>query len=128
MSNTLSQRRMIDNEVVFRTYNEQVETGFEKLKAIANEDNQNEEVFETDTPLQFYCECSDEDCRKRVTLEPSRYVQIHKKRNRFVIVRGHETKEIERVVSEEDGFCIIEKDAMPPESAPGLQKTNVHNT
>jgi len=118
---------MAENEVVFREYNEQIKRGFDALKALADEDNQNEHVFENDAPLQFCCECSDESCRKRITLAPSRYNEIHKKRDRFVIVCGHDTKSIERIISEEAEYCIIEKFKQPPKSAPRLNETETNN-
>lgn len=127
MSTPASERRMVENEVVFRQYNERALDGFNKLKEIAEEDGQ-DYVVEDDAQLLFNCECSDEDCRQRVTLKPSRYNEIHQHRDRFVIVRGHEVKEIEKVIEKEAEFSIVEKFMTPPQSARGLHKTNIKNT
>ena len=114
MSQSIHERRMAENEVIFRQYNESIEKGFEELQRIAKEDDQEALVRQYDDVLQFYCECSDKNCLERVRLQPSRYVKIHKNRSQFVIVCGHDTKSIERVVSEEADFCIVEKFFVPP--------------
>lgn len=128
MSETLSERRMGENEVVFREHNERASKSFDELKKIAKEEGQEKYIVEDDTPLLFYCECADEDCRKRVKLKPSRYNEIHKQRDRFVVICGHEAERIERVIGKETGFCIIEKFIKPPESATNLNKTEVDNS
>jgi hypothetical protein len=128
MSETLSERRMAENDVVFRQLNEKIQAGFDEIKRLAKEDGQ-ETMFEhDDTPLNFYCECSDENCRKRVLLKPSLYSKIHQHKNRFVLICGHETKSIEKIISKEPSFCIVEKFINLPESADNLNKTPVNNT
>lgn len=119
---------MAENEVVFRQYNERIETGFKELRKIADEENQKNTFEHDDSPLQFYCECSDENCKKRVSIRPSQYGEIHKRRDRFVVVCGHETQRIERVIGNESAYCIVEKFTKPPESATKLNKTETNNT
>ncbi len=128
MNVSLSERRLADNEVVFRQYNERVTNGLEEIKNIAKEDGQEGLISQNDAPLLFYCECSDENCRKRVKIKPSRYHEIHKRRDHFVIVCGHEIKKIEHVIGKETDFCVIEKFILPSESAPGLHKTDADNS
>jgi hypothetical protein len=127
MSETFSEHRMAENEVIFREYNESVQKGFDELKKIAQEENDKWSIPQSDTPVHFYCECSDENCRERVILLPSRYAEIHKRRDRFVVIPGHQTKTIERVIHKETGYYVVEKLVTPPESASGLQKTDVNN-
>lgn len=126
MTESISERRLAENEVVFRRYNERVLEGFNKLREIAEEDGL-DYVLDDDAPLQFYCECSDENCRNRVTLKPSRYDEIHQHRNRFVIITGHEVEKIEKIIKKEAEFCIVEKFTLPPESVRGLQVTDANN-
>jgi len=117
---------MAENEVVFRQYNESVQDGFDNLKKIAEEDGQKYAYGHDDT-LHFYCECSDENCKKRVMLRPSRYSEIHKNRNRFVIIPHHEVDTIEHVVGKETEFWIVEKFMDPPKTAQKLNRTGITN-
>lgn len=127
MADILSKRRMVENEVFFRSYNEKIQKGLDELEKMAKEDNQEFFVNKDDCPLEFFCECSDENCRKRIRIQPSRYNEIHKKRDHFVIVIGHEVQSIEAVISNEEGFCIVKKTVHPPEKSEKLNKTNVNN-
>lgn len=128
MTDSKSRRHKVENEVVFRQYNERVQREFDEVKKIAMQDNQEEFLPDEDVPLLFFCECSDENCRKRVLLKPSEYGKIHKRRDRFVIIAGHETSEIESVVRIKSDFSIVEKHIEPPKSATVLNATDVDNT
>lgn len=128
MSQSISQRRMVENEVVFRERNESVQKGFEELVNIAKEDGQESLINDNDEPLHFYCECADENCRERILLKPSKYKQIHKKRNRFIVIEGHDVKNIEKVVAKKSKYWVVEKFFKPPATASGLNPTAVDNT
>ncbi len=128
MSDPLSERRMAENEVVFRNYNEGIQKGFDEAKKYAKEDGQEDLISEEDLPLLFYCECSDENCTIRVSLKLSRYSEIHKARDRFVIASGHETLAIERIISKEADFYIVEKFTVPPEGVTELKPTDLDNS
>ena len=128
MNNAPSKRRMAENEVVFREYNERVGKSFDELKRMAKEANQESFIRDDDTPLHFYCECSDENCRERIEMAPSRYKQIHKKRDRFVVIVGHEVKDIEHILEKQDGYSIVEKLIPIPKTVSTLKKTSVDNT
>ena len=128
MNQTQSERRMAQNEVVFRRFNEKVQKGFQDIKQMAVETNQEHLIQIDDTPLHFYCECSDENCRKRVMLKPSAYRKIHRNRRRFVLICGHETVQIEKVVGRFDNYCVVEKSVAVPSTATTLQATSVDNS
>lgn len=128
MSNPLSERRMIENQAVFRRYNEQVQQNFEKIKEVAAETNQEYLIPDDDTPLHFYCECSDENCRERIQMKPSEYSRIHKNRKQFVILNGHEIDTIEQVVLKEKDFWVVKKFVKPSETARLLQPTTADNS
>lgn len=120
-------RQMAENEVVFREYNERIQKGFDELTRLALEEGRSDLVFEDDLPLQFYCECSDENCRERILLKPSEYAQIHDKRTRFIVVKGHQTDAIERVVGETTRYSIVQKTVEVPDTASKLHSTTVEN-
>lgn len=128
MSSAVSKRRMAENEVVFREYNEKVQKGFDDLAKIAKEEGHAELAVQDDKPLHFFCECSDENCHKRILLKPSAYNEMHANRKRFVIIRGHETDSIEKVVQKKSTFNLVEKFVPVPASADRLNTTTVNNT
>lgn len=119
---------MAENEVVFREYNERIQRGFDELAKLAEEEGRSDLVFEDDLPLQFYCECSDEDCRERLLLKPSEYAQIHDKRTRFIVVKGHQTDAIEQVVRETTRYSIVQKIVNVPATATKLNTTTLNNS
>ena len=127
MNESLDERRMAANEVIFRQHNERVSDGFEKLQNMAEEHDQDPSEYEDDSNLQFYCECSDENCFGRVSLSPSVYREKHKNRSRFTIIPGHEVGDIERIVEKHNEYFVIEKNITPPESVSKLHKTDVTN-
>lgn len=127
MNDEVSKRRLIENQVVFRRDNESVEQNFKALKELAKEADQEYLIPDDDTALYFYCECSDEDCRKRIKLAPSSYEQIHKNRSRFIILSGHEAASVEKIVQKRPDFWVVEKFVQPPEVVANLQPTSLHN-
>lgn len=120
MKNTLSERRLAENEVFFRQFNEGVQRQLEDLRRIAKEHGDESSLPDTDMPLHFYCECADAGCQQRLRLKPSTYAAIHKNRKRFIIVCGHQATDIERIVSQKPGYCIVEKFKLPPSKATRL--------
>jgi hypothetical protein len=118
---------MVENEIVFRQINEAVQQGFDEVKRIAREDGQHHNLDESDIPLQFYCECSDENCRQRISVRPSRYNAIHANRAKFVILPHHQADTIEHVIDREDGYWVVEKMSPLPETVTGLHTTPIDN-
>lgn len=123
---TSLENQLAQNEALFREFNESVEQGLQRLKQTAEEENWRDEVY-PDDKLHFYCECSDENCHERVILKPSTYISIHKNRNKFVVVCGHEVPEVEIVVKKTSEYCVIRKHKTPPESADYFRQTPVSN-
>lgn len=128
MEESLSERRMAENEAVFRGLNERVHADIDEVDRIAAEDGQEPISLDRDMPLFFYCECSDENCRKRIKLSPNTYEKIHKDRNAFTIVCGHEVKEIEEVISKTPEYCVAVKHKTPPPNPNSLNSTDVDNS
>ncbi|PLS81783.1 hypothetical protein CYG49_01415 [Candidatus Saccharibacteria bacterium] len=128
MQQPFSARRLAENEVYFRERNRAIEEQYKQIKEIAKEDGQESLIHDDDLVLQFFCECSDEDCRKRIPLRRSQYDQLHKNNNVFVVVCGHEIPEYEFVIERGEDYCIIRKKNEPPLSASKLNPSPVSNT
>jgi hypothetical protein len=59
--------------------------------------------------IDFICECSREDCIETVALAVGEYEGVRSSPTLFVIVPGHETDEVERVVDANERFTVVEK-------------------
>jgi hypothetical protein len=87
-----SEDRVARNEALFREFNERVE-------GLAG-----------DSPrVDFVCECGDLDCLERLALTRTTYEQVRSDPRRFVVVPGHEDRDIERVVARREGHFVVEK-------------------
>jgi hypothetical protein len=95
--------RLVENEVIFRDANKNVQEFIE---------------IDTDLPLdktyQFYCECSRPDCLEHIKLTISKYKELHQKKRHFVILTGHEFKEVEKVIKKNADYEVVEKHFYPP--------------
>ena len=129
MTGQQEKNRMVHNEVVFRDANMRIQAGFDSIKAIATEEKEPHNDFDESTPLDFLCECSDENCRKRLTLSLSDYNQAHKISNKcFIIAKGHNVPEIEDIIQENDDYLVVAKRGMVPQHADGLKNTSIDNS
>jgi len=79
---------------VFRAANERLRTHIERI------------IYRGARPV--FCECSDPGCMELLPLAPEEYRQVREAGN-FVVLNGHETPEIERVVARHNGYLIVEK-------------------
>jgi hypothetical protein len=130
MEETPSERRLAENEVLFRQLNEQIHKGYEETNQLALEDNQPEFLVRqksNDAPKHFFCECADEKCGERVLINVNEYNEIHRHRDRFVILPGHELESIEEVLVKKPGYYVVRKYAVPPSSSGKLNPTPLHN-
>jgi hypothetical protein len=100
--NNSSGRRLKENEIIFQLANQTVAEFV------------TEESGGKDPVVRFYCECSNLECRGRIPLRASDYNKFHKNKRHFIVLEGHEMAEIEKVVSKQDGFCVVEKDGELP--------------
>lgn len=92
-----SERRLKENEVIFQQANQGVA------------DFITQDGGDPSTIIKFYCECSNIDCRQRIPLTAANYSNLHKSQRWFIALTGHETPEIEKIVSKHDGFSVVEK-------------------
>ena len=124
MTHGLSERRLVENEVAFRQANEHIQKNLKQLKQMAsNEDNPR--LYSHKGKVYFYCECADENCRKRIAISPKKYEELHQNSSQFILIPGHEVTEVERVVYRTDQYEVVEKYNAPPRSSQKLHKTSV---
>jgi hypothetical protein len=96
--------RLAKNEVVFREINERVN----ELAATHGSD---EHLY------TFFCECSNADCTLQVELTRGAYEEVRAHGARFLIAVGHELPEIERVVAQNEGYWVVQKEDAAAELA-----------
>ncbi len=124
---SLAEMRQIENEVVFRKANEQVQKSLAKLKAMAVQDGHRTLVPDGSMELHFCCECSDENCRERIVMSLDAYRSVHNDRSYFIVLPGHETVAIEKVIAKSAKYSVVEKFITPSEKATTLNTTTVNN-
>jgi hypothetical protein len=118
-----SERRLVENEMVFRQLNEQVQKGVDEVNRMAEETGQSEFRIMQDkvaSRLHFYCECSNVNCVDRVIMSYQTYKDLHKRRDHFIVVPGHEVYEVERLVQQERDYSVVEKYMLPPEEVTAI--------
>lgn len=86
--------RRATTEALFRDVNERIAESADRFDA-----------EETD----FVCECADVNCTHRVTASLSEYEEVRDDPTTFLLVPGHEERDIERVVSDRGRFRVVEK-------------------
>jgi hypothetical protein len=96
----LSERRLVENEVVFKKLNQRLQKA---IKAILDQVHTNE------MELLFYCECSNLDCKERIKIPVEVYEKIHKRNDHFALKPGHEIGQMERIVSQTDDYLVVQK-------------------
>lgn len=97
--------RLAQNEGIMRQVNERIEEIAESLGA-------------DDTHLyDFICECSRLNCLDRIALTIDEYTHVRELGERFAIMAGHETPDIERVTERNERYWIVEKTGEAGEAA-----------
>ena len=99
MSETPTETRQVkaaQNQLLFRTVNEQIKTLGEKPLTAVEE-------------VDFACECADTACTQTITLSPETFGRIQREQNRFIVIPGHEIDEVEDTLEFCDGYVIVAK-------------------
>lgn len=109
-----------------REHNEQIQQEFNEHKGFADSEHV-ATILPDDATYNFYCECADEKCAKRIPLTLKTYADLHKVRDHFVIAPEHEVPFIEDVIMKTDKYMIVRKHVQPPETAGSLNPTNLQN-
>lgn len=89
------ERRLAQNEALFREVNERVE-------AVAHQ-------LGPDVPYEFVCECANADCTFRLQLSLRTYETVRSDPKQFVVLPLHYTPEVEELVAEEDAYWVVRK-------------------
>jgi hypothetical protein len=89
--------RIAKNEEVYRAANREIERAEQQQGAAA------------DGVLEVICECGRDSCTGVITLTVSEYNTVHSQEDRFVVLKGHESEEIERVVDDRGTYLIVDK-------------------
>lgn len=127
ISESTTERKLAENQLFFRQPNKKVSKGFKELKEIAVEQEQKDLLDDADPLINFYCECSDENCRKRIRMTPSKYEALHKNTSQFTILPGHDVPSIEHIVKSTKNYIVVEKYNAPKGRVDRPRRTNLHN-
>lgn len=93
------ERRLAENEALFREINEEVSRAASRL----------DEVAPSDHRYEFFCECSGDSCRKEISMTLVEYEAVRANATRFAVFPGHEATDVERVVERGDRYHVVEK-------------------
>lgn len=124
----ISERRQIENEMIFRRVNEKIGDDLDELDAALIDEGHPELTRPTDLLLHFECECSDENCNVRIPIKVSVYQTIHENRDAFIIKLKHQVEAIEKVIRTEAGYSVVEKNNSTAEPGKLLNKTVIDNS
>ena len=91
--------RIEENEKLFREVNERVA--------------QMQIGLQSGRHPEWLCECGDETCFEKVTVPLAEYQEVRSHGNRFLLKPTHEKTDVEHVVSDRDGYVVVEKDGLP---------------
>lgn len=128
MDMPISERRQIENEMIFRRLNETVGDNLGSLDAMHIEDDNTHLLWNDTILLSFKCECSDENCDKRIPIKLSVYNKIHENRDAFIVKLKHQVEDIEKVILSEDNFSVVEKNNSTAEPNDTLNSTVIDNS
>jgi hypothetical protein len=89
------EKRMAENEALFREVNERVSTLSDRLGP--------------DAPYEYLCECANADCTYRITLSTTEYEAVRADPKQFVVLPMHYTPEVETLAAEHDAYWVVRK-------------------
>jgi hypothetical protein len=92
------ERRIAENEALFRDLNEEVGVVAQSFSAGGEP-----------RTFDFLCECGDAVCADRVPVTLTKYEELRSSPVRFIVVPGHEIPDVERVVETTPAYRVIEK-------------------
>lgn len=90
-------RRIGENETIFRSVNEQVETLQAGMAAVSDDE------------IHIVCECGDIACMERLVVPLGKYEEIRADPLLFFVVPGHVASDVEDVVEQGPGFEVVRK-------------------
>ena len=91
------ERRIGQNEALFRQVNERLRDVNEAFGAVTNR-------------IELICECADRSCAERISLSVAEYEDLRSTGDRFIVVAGHVVpSDVEKIDRAGDGWEIIRK-------------------
>jgi hypothetical protein len=57
----------------------------------------------------FICECMNENCDEAVSVTLEEYEHVRSGPNRFIVLRGHENPEVDRVIEACERYLVVAK-------------------
>jgi hypothetical protein len=89
------ERRLAQNEALFREVNERVD-------AVAHQ-------LGPGVPYEYLCECANADCTFRIPLSHAEYERVRADGTQFVVLPLHYTPEVEELVDRRDTHWVVRK-------------------
>ena len=89
------QLRLAANEDVFREVNEGIVRG--------------QWPGESDAPVGFRCECARLGCNVLLAVSVAQYERVRADPRRFLVLDGHELREVEAVVERHGEYVVVQK-------------------
>jgi len=105
---SLWEQRAARNESLFREVNENI--------ARLEERHGN-----TTTDPVFLCECANANCTEHLSVGSEDYARVREEPRHFMVIRGHEDPQVEKVVETHDDFLVVEKTGAAGEVAEETQ-------
>jgi hypothetical protein len=65
--------------------------------------------------VEVLCECGDVDCQGAVNISLVDYQTVRAAPRRFVLIHGHESPDVHRILSRDNGYVVVEE--IPAEDA-----------
>ena len=91
------ERRLAQNEALFREVNERVETLADR--------------FGPNVPYEFLCECANPLCNATFEMSGHDLQTLHTTPGCYVVLAGHDVPDLEDVVQSQNGYAIVRKRA-----------------
>ena len=96
-----SLERLAHNQSVFSEVSERIEYLAEVNERIG--------YLAEDATSEFVCECSNLECTETIELNLKAYERVRSNPTWFVIKPGHDSFQIARIISQDDGYTVVEK-------------------
>ncbi len=95
--------RVARNHALFREVNEHIFSLSETLGSHPADDG---------LSVAFVCECGNGGCTAQVLVDADDYSRIRAHHGHFVVVAGHELRDVERVVEANSQYVVVERIAV----------------
>jgi hypothetical protein len=89
------ERRMAQNEALFREVNERV--------------NDLGAGYGVGTRYEYLCECANIDCTFRLPIDPGDYEAVRRDPAQFIVLPVHFTPEVEELVATHEAYWVVRK-------------------